>query len=83
MDAGQMEVGRVYSGQVEAGQVEAGKPGDWHFSPKSALFPQISRDFSTVSWLNAGQVKPMLAWLGKTQPVASSEPWAAGTLARG
>ena len=50
-----MEAGKMEAEQMEAGQLEAGNPGDWDFSPNSALFPQISQAFSTVSCLKALQ----------------------------
>jgi hypothetical protein len=58
-EAGQMEAGKMEAEQMEAGQLEAGKPGDWDFSPNSALFPQISQAFSTVSCLKALQKKSL------------------------
>ena len=56
MEAAQMDLGQMDSGQMDAGQVEAESPETGDFSPKSALFPQISRAFSTVSCLKARQI---------------------------
>ena len=55
-------------------------PGTGDFSPNAALFPQISRSFSTVSCLNAGQDQTDACLAGENSTSNEQGPGAAEAL---